>query len=88
MRKAPDSHHVPEPTPEDLERIGKLLRRIGGNNVSWGAKQSLDVWVLEQRTRIDQQMSERMRASSWALVGVTVALVVCTAGLIWATLAS
>ena len=52
----------------------------------WGAKESLDVWVIEQRARLDQEMSERIRSSSWALVAATVGLVICTAGLIWATL--
>lgn len=72
----------------DLERIGALLRRIGGPGVSWGAQASLDVWVIEQRARLDQRMSERFRATSLALVVATVGLVVCTAGLIWATVAA
>ena len=81
------THQIPKPTAEDLQRIDELLRLIGGPNVNWGAQQSLDVWVLEQRARIDQRMSERIRTTSWALVVATVGLVVCTAGLIWATLA-
>jgi hypothetical protein len=87
MRRTQMPHEIPEPTAEDLERIGKLLRHIGGPNVSWGAQQSLDVWVIEQRGRLDQRMSERIRTTSWALVAATVGLVVCTAGLIWATMA-
>lgn len=82
------SPKIPEPTAEDLARIGKLLRQIGGQNVVWGAAQSLEVWVLEQRAMLDQQMSERVRIASWALVVATVGLVACTAGLIWATLAA
>lgn len=80
------THELPEPTPDDVERIRKLLRQIGPN-VVWGAAQSLDVWVIEQRARLDQQMSDRIRVASWALVVATVGLVACTAGLIWATLA-
>jgi len=80
------AHQVPEPSPADLERIKKLLRRIDPG-VTWGAQQTLDVWVVEQRARLDQQMSERIRAASWVLVAATFGLVVCTAGLIWATLA-
>jgi hypothetical protein len=87
MRRVLISHQIPEPTAEDLERIGKLLRRIGGQNVVWGAQQSLDVWVIEQRARLDQRMSERIRTASWVLVAATFGLVICTAGLIWATLA-
>lgn len=81
------SHRIPEPTAEDLARIGRLLRQIGGKNVVWGASQRLDVWVLEQRALLDQQMSERVRIASWALVVATIGLVACTGGLIWATLA-
>ena len=88
MRRTQISHQVPEPTAEDLERISGLLRHVGGQHVSWGAQASLDVWVIEQRARLDQRMSERIRTASWALVVATVGLVVCTAGLIWATLAA
>lgn len=88
MRGTRASHQIPEPTAEDLERIGAILRRVGGPNVSWGAQQSLDIWVIEQRARLDQQMSERIHAASWALVVATIGLVVCAAGLIWATLAA
>lgn len=82
------SHQIPEPTAEDLKRIGVLLRRIGGESVQWGAEDSLNVWVIEQRARLDRQMSERIRNASWALFAATVGLVICTAGLIWATLAA
>ena len=81
-------HQVPEPTDDDLARIRKLLRRIGGEQVVWGAQQLLDVWVVEQRARLDQQMAERIRTASWVLVAATFGLVICTAGLIWATLAA
>jgi hypothetical protein len=88
MRKRDASYEVPEPTVEEIERIGALLRRVGGPNVSWGAQQSLDVWVIEQRARLDQRMSARISYASWALVLATVGLVACTAGLIWATVAA
>ena len=78
---------MPRPTAEDLERIGTLLREIGGANVNWGAEDSLNLWVIEQRARLDQRMSQRIATASWALIAATVALVLCTAGLIWATLA-
>ncbi len=77
---------LPAPTDEDLERIGALLEKIGGPQVSWDAKERLDVWALEHRARLDQQMSERLRGASWALVFTTVGLVAATGGLIWATL--
>jgi hypothetical protein len=87
MRRTQVSHVVPEPTPQDLERIGTLLRRVGGSTVSWGSQSVLDVWVIEQRAKLDQQMSERIRTTSVALVWATIGLVICTAGLIWATFA-
>lgn len=86
MRRSPAPHKTPEPSVKDLDRIGALLGRVGGRDVSWGAEAFLDVWLVEQRAILDQRMSERIRNSSWALVGATVGLVVCTAGLIWATL--
>lgn len=86
MRGRQLGHQIPQPTAEDLERIGKLLRQVGGQHVVWGAKESLDVWVIEQRARLDQRMSERINRTSWALVAATMGLVICTAALIWATL--
>jgi hypothetical protein len=87
MQKTQVRHQLPAPSAEDLDRIARLLREVGGPNVAWGARESLEVWVIEQRARLDQEMSERIRSSSWALVAATIGLVVCTAGLIWATLA-
>jgi hypothetical protein len=86
MKQSATTHRTPEPTTEDLKRIEALLGRVGGRSVSWGAQSLLDVWLVEQRAILDQRMSERIRNSSWALVGATVGLVLCTAGLIWATL--
>jgi hypothetical protein len=88
MKRSHVSHLVPEPTPQDLERIGTLLRRIGGSDTVWGAGPKLDIWVIEQRSKLDQQMSERIRTTSVALVWATIGLVICTAALIWATLAA
>lgn len=88
MSPAQSSHEIPEPTAEDLERIGRLLRQVGGRDVVWGAQQKLDVWTIEQRAKLDQHMNERLRLASWVLVAATIGLVVCTAGLILATLAA
>lgn len=79
---------VAEPTPEDLERLNGVLTRIGGPRVSWGAKDVLDLWIVEHRAQLDQKMSARIQVTSWALVVATVGLVLCTAGLIWATFAA
>jgi hypothetical protein len=59
---------VPEPSDEDVERISRVLRRIGGEHVSWGAQNVLDVWTTEQRARQDAMLSRRLLVSSWALV--------------------
>jgi len=87
MRPVDVSHEIPQPSADDLERIGRVLREVGGANVAWGAEDSLNVWVIEQRARLDKRMSARLEIASWSLVAATGALVVCTAGLIWATLA-
>jgi dissimilatory sulfite reductase (desulfoviridin) alpha/beta subunit len=88
MRTLDNAHEVPTPTTEDIRRIEILLREIGGPHVSWGAQQKLDVWVIEQRAKADRLAADRLRRSSWALVVATVGLVLCTAGLIWATFAA
>lgn len=88
MPKNENLHHVPQPTDEDLRRIKALLSKIGGRSVQWGAASVLEIWTLEHRAKLDQQMNERIRASSWALFIATVGLLICTAGLIWATLVS
>lgn len=88
MRRNWISHEIPEPTAEDLERIRNLLGRIGGQNVVWGARELLEIWAAEQRAKFDQQMSKRISTASWVLVAATIGLVICTAGLIWATRAS
>ncbi|WP_157543563.1 hypothetical protein [Microbacterium sp. CCH5-D1] len=75
-----------EPTDHDLERLGEVLRRVGGGNVSWGAQSVLDLWIVEKRAELDEEMSRRIGVASWALVFATVGLVLCTAGLIWATI--
>lgn len=87
MRSTHASHEIPQPTAEDLQRIGAVLRQIGGPNVNWGAVDSLDLWVVEQRIRLDERVSRRLARASWALVWTTGGLVLVTAGLIWATAA-
>lgn len=88
MSKKQLAPQFPEPTDEDLKRLQELLNRIGGRNVHWGASSILEIWMLEHRAKLDQQMNERIRVSSWALFIATVGLLICTAGLIWATLVS
>jgi hypothetical protein len=73
---------VPEPSAEDLDRINRVLRRVGGANASWGAQSVLDVWTIEQRARQDAVLSRQVLVASWAPVVVTLGLVVATVGLI------
>lgn len=86
--KNPSDFQLPEPSDEELKRIRTLLGRIGGATVQWGAEDFLNIWAIEQRARLDQLMSARIHKASWALFSATVALVICTAALIWATLAA
>lgn len=69
---------LPTPTPKDLDRIQQTLRALGGPNVSWGAQQALDVWVIEQRAAQDAKAAHRLLIATWALVIATVALVIAT----------
>ena len=50
---------VPKPTAADLERINGVLREFGGPHVSWGAKEPLDIWVIEQRAKQDAAIAEQ-----------------------------
>jgi len=78
----PKEMKVPEPSDDDLERIRRVLHKIGGSNVSWGAQNVLEVGTIEQRARQDAALSRRLLVASWALVVVTLGLVVATIGLI------
>lgn len=81
MAKNKKVHEITTPTREDIDRILKFRGAIWGHE-----KQILDVWLHEQRAKLDKQMADQVRFSSWALVIATVGLMVCTGGLIWATL--
>lgn len=70
------------PSDEDLQRIGSVLRKIGGPHVVWGAQQTLDVWVAETRLEAERQASHRVLVATWVLAFATVALVLATIGLI------
>jgi hypothetical protein len=63
-----------------------LLRQIGGQNVSWGSIDILNVWMTEKRMEADHAASKRVETATWALVWVTAVLALATIGLIIATL--
>lgn len=72
-------------TPDDRQRIDKLLRDIGGEHVVWGSVNVLDVWVAETRMAAEREASSRVLIATWALVLVTAVLALATIGLIVAT---
>lgn len=77
---------VDGPPDEDLERLQRLLNKIGGPHVVWGAQQKLDVWVAETRLEADRQATRRILAATWVLAIATIGLVVATVGLVVVTL--
>ncbi len=84
---ADPSDLVPEPTDGDLDRIRRVLRKIGGPNVQWGAVNELEVLLTERRLEAEHLASKRLLRATWALVFSTIALVLATVGLIFATIA-
>ena len=66
------------PSEDDLRRIENILQAVGGKHVSWGAKEVLDLWLLEQREAQEVKIANRMLVSSWCLVAATIALVIAT----------
>jgi hypothetical protein len=73
---------IQEPTADELNRIRVLLRRIGGESVSWGAVNSLEVWLAETRLEAERVASRRLLIATWVLAAATIALVFATIGLI------
>lgn len=67
------------PSEDDLRRIENVLRTVGGKHVVWGAKEVLNLWLLEQRESQELKIANRMLVSSWCLVATTIALVLATA---------
>lgn len=70
------------PSDDELARINALLRRIGGQHVTWGAQNVLDVLVAETRLESERLASRRLLIATWVLAAATVALVFATIGLI------
>jgi hypothetical protein len=72
-------------TAEDMQRVDAPLRDIGGQHVTWGPGSILDVWVAESRMESERRSAHRLVIATWALAGMTLALVLATIGLIIAT---
>lgn len=85
MAKGDEHDRLPMMTREDYERIGGILREIGGHNVVWGAQAHLDVWMVEHQIRSERLTSTRLATATWALFVATAALVLATVALVWVT---
>ncbi len=77
---------LPLPTPDDKERIERLLRVVGGRDVNWGAVNMLEVLIAEHRVRAERLASARLTRATWMLAVVTLVLALATVGLIVATI--
>ena len=73
-------------TKEDYDRIGRMLRDIGGPHVTWGAKAHLDVWMVEHQMRAERLTNARLTQATWGLVAATVVLAIATIALVYVTL--
>ncbi|RYB90832.1 hypothetical protein EUA06_11185 [Nocardioides glacieisoli] len=78
----PKQTTIEGPSDDDLARINSLLHRIGGQNVSWGAVNKLEVWLTETRLESERLASKRLLVATWVLAAATLALVLATVGLI------
>lgn len=87
MAKGDDPDRLPMMTREDYDRIGGILREIGGHNVVWGSQAHLDVWMVEHQVRAERLTNERLSRATWALVLATAALVLATVALVFVTIA-
>lgn len=81
------AHEIDTPSEAELERVRKLLSRVGGTHVGWGAQSVLDVLLLEQRMASDRAASERLNRATWSLAVATVVLALSTIALVVATIA-
>lgn len=79
------SDRVHEPSEEELARIRAILRRVGGEHVTWGASSILEVLMTEKRLTLDRLLSGRLIRATWALAFITLALVLATVALIIVT---
>jgi hypothetical protein len=76
--RRPDLDRLPMMMREDYERIGGILREIGGPNVTWGSQAHLDVWMAEHQIRAERLTNARLTRATWALFLATVALVLAS----------
>jgi hypothetical protein len=82
-----DHDRLPMMTREDYDRIGQILREIGGPSVTWGSQAHLDVWVAEHQIRAERLTNARLAYATWALFFATAVLVAATVALVLVTVA-
>jgi hypothetical protein len=70
------------PNADERARISQLLNQIGGTTTQWGARDVMDVWLVEERMRADRISERRLLIATWVLVFATFGLVAATVGLI------
>ncbi len=87
MTKRANEAHYPVPSDDDIARATRLLNRIGGPNVSWGAIDIFEVLTGEHRLAVERSASQRLMRATWVLAAATVVLAIATIALIFATLA-
>lgn len=86
MDREPEPVQVQDISHDDLQRIDRLFRRIGGVNVVWGAGDVLNVWLTEKRMELDRESARRLERATWYLAVFTFGLFVATIGLIATTI--
>lgn len=84
-RLGSDRERIHGMTPEDRSRVHALLQEIGGENVAWGAKNVLDVWIAESRMESERKSTDRLVGATWVLAVMTFGPVIATVGLIVVT---
>lgn len=83
--RQPTRARIEEITEDELGRVQELLQRIGGPHVQWGAVDSLNVWIAENRMEAEGQAARRILLATWVLALATIGLVAATIGLIVVT---
>jgi hypothetical protein len=73
------------PSPEEGQRIREALYKIGVGHWNFSEPQILEVWLLEQRMKVERLASQRLTRATLALAAMTLALVLATVVLAVAT---
>lgn len=79
-----DTGHLPEPTSDDLRRIGALYNKCDtrGGGIVISPSDVLEVLKLEHQMRAEKMATDRIVLVSWVLVLVTLASVLASVAVI------